>query len=325
MSRSRLRLGLKALAAACSRFLKLRLTLAGREGEQDSLPQFALMNPDSKTDLASLLWFYSTNQTVTGPVAFDELESLVQNGTLSPDVLAVPEDREDWKPLSEWRVPAKQTPPPLPAAPMPMQESANKSGKASSSLSDASKAGRGRRSSSQEKAQKKGCLGCLGLIVVCMFFSFVFETCSQRNLTLSESERQNPKEAVQKLMKAVYGDALRETSATEIGDSSIVSGKLNVYVRVNADLRLSSSSNMFELEQKLTKAFKTLYTSGLPIWEVVIWNYGELVDRYGNESDEIVHKCSLHSNEAAKVNWQNAEYISLDRIWEVRLKHRVME
>ncbi len=283
------------------------------------------MNPDSKTDFANLLWFYSLNQDVTGPVAFDELESLVHRGTLPSDVMSVPEGREDWKPLSEWQVPPKQMPPPVPLGATAKQDPASKAVKTSSSPSDASKARMGRRSPPRERAQKKGCLGCLGLIVVCMFFSFIFETCSQRNLTLSDSERANPKEAVQKLMKAVYGDALRQTSATEIGDSSVANGKLNVYVRVNADLRLSSSSNMFDLEQKLNKAFKTLYTSGLPIWEVVIWNYGELVDRYGNESDEIVHKCSLHSNEAAKVNWQNAEWVSLEKIWEVRLKHRVME
>ena len=160
------------------------------------------------------------------------------------------------------------------------------------------------------------------MIVVCLLLGFILETCSKPDLTLSESERQNPKEAVQKLMTGVYESELRETEAHVIFDG-VASGKLNVYVRVNADMRYSK--NLFDLEQKLNKAFKTLYTSGLPIWEVVIWNYGKLVDRYGNESDEIVHKCSLHSNEAAKVNWQNAEWVSLEKIWEVRLKHRVME
>ncbi|MBK8091730.1 MAG: DUF4339 domain-containing protein [Verrucomicrobiaceae bacterium] len=278
------------------------------------------MNPDSKTDLASLLWFYSVNQAVTGPVSFQELASHVQSGTLPSDVLAVPEGREDWKAFSQWQ--ASSPPPPLPIKSSATEKEDTEAPSGGLGAFPGRKGGKAAR---QEEGCRKGCFGCLGLIVVCMLLGMILETCSKPDLTLSDSERQNPKEAVQKLMKGVYGSALRETSATEIGDSSIADGKLNVYVRVNADLRLSGSSNMFQLEQKLNQAFKTLYTSGLPIWEVVIWNYGELVDRYGNESDEIVHKCSLHSNEAAKVNWQNAEWVSLEKIWEVRLKHRVLE
>lgn len=281
------------------------------------------MNPDSNTDLASLLWFYSVNQAVAGPVSFQELALLVQHGTLPPDVLAVPEGREDWKALSEWQVPEMQSPQPLsPASTMPPPGVGSDAGNGSSRRSGARQNERGAKDPGQQKGRKKGCGGCLVLIVVCLLLGILLETCSKPDLTLSESERQNPKEAVQKLMKGVYGSELRETEAHVIFDG-VATGKLNVYVRVNADMRYSK--NLFDLEQKLTKAFQTLYTSGLPIWEVVIWNYGELVNKYGNESDEIVHKCSLHSNEAAQVNWQNAEYISLERIWEVRFKHAVMQ
>lgn len=282
----------------------------------------AAMNPDSNTDLASLLWFYSVNQAVAGPVSFQELASLFQSGTLPPDVLAVPEGREDWRPFTEWQVSQRQSPPLTAASKVPPTGFSGEAANAAGGLSGASQERGGIKATRQRKGRRKGCGGCLVLIAACLLFGLILETCSKPDLTLSESERQNPKEAVQKLMKGVYGGDLRETEAHVIFDG-VATGKLNVYVRVNADMRYSK--NLFDLEQKLTKAFQTLYTSGLPIWEVVIWNYGELVNKYGNESDEIVHKCSLHSNEAAQVNWQNAEYISLERIWEVRFKHAVMQ
>lgn len=273
------------------------------------------MNPDSKTDLASL-WFYSVNQAVTGPVSFQELASLVQSGTLPLDVLAVPEGSEDWKAFSQWQ-PA--SPPPLP--PVASSPSTEKEAKAPSSRSDAFPGTKDGNAAGQQEGCKKGCFGCLGLIVVCMLLGMILETCSKPDLTLSDSERQNPKEAVQKLMKAIYGSDLRESEAHQIYEGSVAGGKLNVYVRVNAEPLLSNSSTIFDMDEKMKKAFKALYESGLPVWEVVIWNYAPLIDRYGKKSEEIVYKVGLHSREAAQVEWSNPDSVSFERVWEVKFLH----
>ena len=279
------------------------------------------MNPDSKPSASSSLWFYSQDGNVIGPFTFEELRALVQNGSLAPDVLAVPDGREDWKPLSEWDIPQGQQMHARGPLEAPRVESRERRQKSASKRANALYGRANDEAAMQREGCKKGCGGCLVLLVVGMLFSFVFETCSKWNLTLSDAERKNPQEAVQKLMSAVYGSKLREVEAHQMIEVDGVNGLLNIYVRVNADMLLTNSHTVWGLDQDMKRAFKALYESGLPVYNVTIWNYAALNDRYGKVSDDVIYEVELHSREASKIEWSNVDAVSFDRVWEVKFLH----
>lgn len=244
------------------------------------------MNPDSKSHLPDGSWYYTDGENAVGPLPFSSLLALQQAGVLTDESLITPEGSEDWKPLGDHLAAASPAPALTP-----------------------------------EEERKAVRTGCTVLVLVALAIGSLLTTCFDKD---EETDIAKPQSTLEKLMKSVYGSELREAKAHEIvmGEQT---GKLNVYVKVNADLESSSSVNMYTMEDKMRKAFKAVYTSGLPAWEVTIWNYGELVDRYGNKSDEIVYKVTLHSREASRVNWKNTNAVSFERIWEVNFKHPALE
>lgn len=65
--------------------------------------------------------------------------------------------------------------------------------------------------------------------------------------------------------------------------------------------------------------FNKLFSSDLPISKCVAMIKFPMVDKYGNESNDNVMKCTLTDTTAAKINWKNVNQIDfkpvLDDVW----------
>ena len=279
--------------------------------------------------LPDTVWYYTLEGETFGPFTQTEMLQKAAEGIVTPETFVIVPGESEWRPFASVDAfKAKELPvqeskagegQPAKAGfvmPRSVQDSVVKA--TSADVAPSGESGEQRAITMKKEGCKNGCFGCLGLFVIVMLFGGIFNTCSKQSLTLSDEERSNPAEAVQKLMKAVYGDSLRETEANGTYEGSEAGGKLIVRVRVNVEKSYSNSSTISSMEYDMEKAFKALYESGLPIWEVVIWNHSTMIDRYGNKSDGLVYKVGLQGSEAAKVDWSN---VSLRRVWEVKFIH----
>jgi hypothetical protein len=65
--------------------------------------------------------------------------------------------------------------------------------------------------------------------------------------------------------------------------------------------------------------FNKLFNSGLPISKAVAMIQGNLIDKYGNENNSNVMKCTLTDTTSAKINWKNINQVDfksvLDNVW----------
>lgn len=70
-----------------------------------------------------------------------------------------------------------------------------------------------------------------------------------------------------------------------------------------------------------SELMEKLFTSDLPIQEVVIFIKTPLIDQYGNSSLDTVMKCSLNKETAAKINWENRLIIDFPKIFNQYWEH----
>lgn len=259
------------------------------------------MNPDSKPDTESSLWYYAHEDNTLGPVSFDELERLLHSGEIQADTLITQQGFEEWKPLSV-HLPALPSLGPLEGAGPP----------------EAPPVGPETPGTPKGGTNAEAALGCGCFLIIAVLLGFFVKSCFFSGPSGPTAEdRKNPSVLVQKLMKEKFGDRLRYTSVTKIPGPGVGAGKLNVYVKFNTAENLTVGMWKRGIEMEMADAYRILYTSKLSLWEVTIWGYGKLNDRYGNEADDIVYKTTLHSREGVKVNWKNFDSVDLRQIWDV--------
>ena len=79
------------------------------------------------------------------------------------------------------------------------------------------------------------------------------------------------------------------------------------------------------IEVRMLELCKTLYTAGIPIWEVSIDAYMEAIDPYGNIEDIPVYGTTMDRLTGARVNWDNLdriiEHVDLTQLLQVRFIH----
>ena len=72
------------------------------------------------------------------------------------------------------------------------------------------------------------------------------------------------------------------------------------------------------IEMNMTKGYKAIYTSGIPIRAVTIEAHMPLTDRFGNEEMGRVYGTRLRNEVGYKVRWESRNFISINftRLWE---------
>lgn len=90
-------------------------------------------------------------------------------------------------------------------------------------------------------------------------------------------------------------------------------------VTINADDNLSDDLTMKGIWKDMALVYTSLYKGSQDIVEATVIVHMDVVDKYGNKSDQVVMKTSLDSTEANKVNWNQDEAILylqvLPKVW----------
>lgn len=81
-----------------------------------------------------------------------------------------------------------------------------------------------------------------------------------------------------------------------------VNGGWGVFVDYNADDNLTTNLRKTGIEKTMSEIYIALYTSNKDVQSASVAAYFPLVDKYGNESQEVVYKSILDKSEADKVN-----------------------
>ncbi|OQB05866.1 MAG: hypothetical protein BWY19_00750 [bacterium ADurb.Bin212] len=102
--------------------------------------------------------------------------------------------------------------------------------------------------------------------------------------------------------------------------TSQVDGGYGVIVEFNADELLSQSSTRKDIIYTSSQMLKTIYKeTGKEIKQAAIFAYYPMTDKYGNNSDEVVYKCTFDKETADKVNWGQDEnqlfWQTLPNLW----------
>ncbi|HEX6426343.1 MAG TPA: hypothetical protein VF008_01605 [Niastella sp.] len=108
-------------------------------------------------------------------------------------------------------------------------------------------------------------------------------------------------------------------------DLVMENNKAFVIINYNASENLTTNLTLVSMRSKMSDLYLKLYKSGLPIGSVSVCAYMPLIDKYGNESDDIVYTTRLANEEASKVNW-NADdamikNVVLPKVWSTNFLH----
>lgn len=104
-----------------------------------------------------------------------------------------------------------------------------------------------------------------------------------------------------------------------------VNGGWGVFVEYNADDNLTTNLRKTGIEKTMSEIYIALYTSNKDVRSASVAAYFPLVDRYGNESEDVIYKSILDKAEAEKVNW-NADSSTLKlsilpEVWTTSILH----
>lgn len=110
-------------------------------------------------------------------------------------------------------------------------------------------------------------------------------------------------------------DTIRSVDVIDLKD-----GSYTVTIKYNADELLSQSSTRKDIIYTSSQMFKTIYKeTGKEIKQAGIFAYYPMTDKYGNNSDDVVYKCTLDKETADKVNWGQDEnqlfWQTLPNLW----------
>jgi len=104
-----------------------------------------------------------------------------------------------------------------------------------------------------------------------------------------------------------------------------VNGGWGVFVEYNADDNLTINLRKVGIESTMSEIYIALYTSNKDVRSASIAAYFPLVDRYGNESEDVIYKSILGKPEADKVNWgadsSSLKISILPKVWTTSILH----
>lgn len=176
--------------------------------------------------------------------------------------------------------------------------------------------------SKQDKNQRgvKFCLGCFSIVILIIVIVLIVDISNDKpvnpdngsgtNSGNSSDTKKSDEEVIKDTINAKYSgknnrdqDNIRSVDVINLND-----GSYTVMIKYNADEGYSSSSTRKDIIYTSSQMFKTIYKeTGKEIMQAGIFAYYPLTDKYGNNSDEVVYKCTLDKETADKVNWDQNE------------------
>ena len=82
-------------------------------------------------------------------------------------------------------------------------------------------------------------------------------------------------------------------------------------------LRLDSDP----IEDDMLEAYKAAYTSRLPVINVQITAFADLVDRYGNQVTDVVYVTEMKRDMGERINWENLRSVNPSRVMDINYRH----
>lgn len=149
------------------------------------------------------------------------------------------------------------------------------------------------------------------------------DTPSQPAVAVSSDTAADNKEEKQ---QAQLADKIKEICKDQLG-SKLISVDINddmgnndgtkiVIVHLKGNEGISNKGTRTIMVQQVRDLMEKLYTSGYPISKVDTFSEATLVDKYGKESQAPVMKCTLKSDTAAKIKWENKGSIDFTQIFD---------
>jgi len=123
-------------------------------------------------------------------------------------------------------------------------------------------------------------------------------------------------------VKSQIENIVKKTNRTARVEVTKNGNKYNVFIVFPAsDNAFGDKYIKIGIQEDMTELYKVLFNSGLPISVVRIGAVFPVIDRYGNESNDIVYATELRETEAKRVNWsQDAGFLAIQimpRVWTI--------
>ena len=257
-------------------------------------------------------WFYAdaNNQTV-GPVSFDELNRLSEEGAIRGGTLVIEEAGSDWKQFSSLTAAVA---PPLP------EVKRKKPWWMLFLLFFCFPIGlifiwRSKVFTKKEKIILTGIFG-----VVFLLFG-IFGTNSNLQPDSPVAAEVSVKDQVSSMMKAIFHENLRDVDVAGNQHEGYT-----VVVDFNVPGRgLWGGAQKERIDADAKNAYKELYTSNIQVRQAGMVGYARLIDRFGKESDEKVYYTLLEDETAKRIQWKNYEMLDFSLLWKVVFIHPAVE
>ena len=134
-----------------------------------------------------------------------------------------------------------------------------------------------------------------------------------------QEQKEKELKHIEKLEKDV-AKALRPHKEIQVTITEVYTGgEWTVWAEFVA-LRVDADS----IETEMMEAYKTIYTSDVPVQEAMMVANGELVDRYGNELVAPVYTTEMNRVVGEKINWEKEYLVTPSNVMEVIYKHRLL-
>jgi hypothetical protein len=131
----------------------------------------------------------------------------------------------------------------------------------------------------------------------------------------------------EKILKTQIGAMIKEDNGDvtfrKIDVVTQIDKTIGVFVEFNASDNFSKGMIKGGIEITMYRIYKLLYTSpdfGDVVGQATVAAYFSMMDKYGNESEDVVYKTGLEKKTADKINWKNIDLPQqLAELWDVYL------
>ncbi len=166
----------------------------------------------------------------------------------------------------------------------------------------------------RKEKTRNGILLVIVIFVFVLAFSVSGNDSSTQTSTISIVETQKfDALSDEEKLEAVIGEVLQGQNNIDKNYSrkiEVSGSEINGYIvdiDFNSDDNLTTNLRKLSVESTMSEIYTAVYNSKIKIDMVRVTAYFPLIDKYGNESDGIVYKSVLPSEEAAKVNWETSK------------------
>lgn len=164
------------------------------------------------------------------------------------------------------------------------------------------------------------------LIIILLFLSACSSNVKEKGVKQSSNEMTFEEKIVSAIVKAVNKTTntnkdriidvqVNDNLGTELENDKIVLARLNA--SDNFSIRKGTLLNSKKVFQELFEVPE--------VTEVTLFWYFTLVDKYGNEKDDVILKVSVTCDTASKINWDNFDFNNLPDIAEQYWEHPALK